>query len=332
MKCLCCGKEINGKGSGQDSAGQWHLSCIRRFFGTSVLPELDISETTLTRIAIDSIQRGFTVPGVQKKMSLHLTREGGRPRLTLVNYPTGYILKPQTEQFEALPEAEYLVMKMAQATGISTVPFALIRTTGDSAVTAYITKRIDRVLPTRKDPSVKLLAMEDFCQLELRLTENKYKGSYERCAKVISQYSRQSGLDLAEFFLRVVFSFAVGNSDMHLKNFSLIETSAGSQEYVLSKAYDLLPVNVILPEDDEEMALTVNGKKRNIRRNDFLKMAETGGIAHNVAVKMIEKVISMEDEYIRMCGESYLPDHLKERFCELIRQRKKALQPGTGRN
>lgn len=328
MKCLCCGKEILEKASAEEKKTQWHASCVRRFFGTSTLPELDISEDTLTRIAVESTNKGFTVPGVQKKMSLHLTAEGGKPRLTLVNYPTGFILKPQTEQYEALPEAEYLVMQMAQKTGIATVPCALIRMSGSEAACAYITKRIDRVLPTKKEPILKLLAMEDFCQLEHRLTENKYKGSYERCAKIVSRYSVQPGLDLSELFLRVVFSFAVGNSDMHLKNFSLIETAAGSQSYVLSKAYDMLPVNVILPEDDEQLALTVNGKKHNIRRNDFLKFAEVSGISRDAAVKMIHKIFTMKDQYQQMCADSYLPEYLKERFCVLLEERINALKPG----
>lgn len=70
-----------------------------------------------------------------------------------------------------------------------------------------------------------MLAMEDFCQLDLRLTQDKYKGSYERCAKVIERYSSRVGFDMTELFMRLVFSFVTGNSDMHLKNFSLIETA-----------------------------------------------------------------------------------------------------------
>lgn len=105
-----------------------------------------------------------------------------------------------------------------------------------------------------------MLAMEDFCQLDLRLTQDKYKGSYERCAKIIEKYSSTKGLDRAEMFMRLVFSFMVGNSDMHLKNFSLIESEGGSGEYHLSPAYDLLPVNVVMPEDKEQFALTMNGK------------------------------------------------------------------------
>jgi len=104
----------------------------------------------------------------------------------------------------------------------------------------------------------------------MRLTQDKYKGSYERCSKIIRKYSSRTMLDMTELFIRLVFSFLVGNSDMHLKKFSLIETAGDNGQYVLSPAYDLLPVNVIMPEDKEQFALTMNGKKTNIQKKDFL--------------------------------------------------------------
>lgn len=89
-----------------------------------------------------------------------------------------------------------------------------------------------------------LYAMEDFCQLSRRLTQDKYKGSYENCGRIVKRYSSMPGLDLTEMYLRVAAAFVVGNSDMHLKNFSLIENMPGSRIFQLSKAYDMLPVNV----------------------------------------------------------------------------------------
>lgn len=166
-----------------------------------------------------------------------------------------------------------------------------------------------------------MLAMEDFCQLEDRLTSDKYKGSYERCAKVVLHYSQNAGLDMADLFLRIVFSFAIGNSDMHLKNFSLIETAEGNSIYQLSAAYDMLPVNVIMPQDKEQLALTLNGKKQNIRRKDFLVFAETCALNRKSAEKMIEKIVSLKDTYLTMCWESYLPEDMKESFDALISKR-----------
>ena len=166
-----------------------------------------------------------------------------------------------------------------------------------------------------------MLAMEDFCQLDGRLTEDKYRGSYERCAKVISRYSSNKPLALSQMFLRIVFSFAVGNSDMHLKNFSLIETAEKSNEYILSAAYDMLSTNVVIPADQEELALTINGKKQNIRRKDFIVFAETIGIADKAAEKLIKKVVNLKDRYITMCRESYIPDDMKESLENLIENR-----------
>ena len=310
MKCLCCGKDIDKNGE-----NGWHKSCIKRFFGVAGLPEIEIDDVTLKKLADETVNSGFTVPGVQKKLSLHLISEKKSPKLTLVNFPTGYILKPQVTQYENLPEAEHLVMSMADITGISTVPHALI---GNNGTYAYITKRADRIMYTDR---VAMLAMEDFCQLDLRLTHDKYKGSYERCAKVIERYSSRVGFDMTELFMRLVFSFVTGNSDMHLKNFSLIETAEKSGEYVLSPAYDLLPVNVILPADIEQTALTLNGKKRNIRKKDFYAFSYKCGISKNSAEKMIKKVVSLNEKYKSMCLDSLLPDDMKESFSCLIDER-----------
>ena len=314
MNCLCCGKPIIETASEQEKAIGWHNRCVKRFFGTKTLPDIEVSEEVLEQLAVESTNKGLTVPGVQKKMSLHLDNSGATPRLTLVNYPTGYILKPQTKEYPCLPEAEYLVMQMAEKAKIKTAPHALIRIKAQDNALAYITKRIDR-----RDG--KMLAMEDFCQLDGRLTEDKYKGSYERCAKIIFKYSSRAGLDITELFIRVVFSFIVGNSDMHLKNFSLIETDENSGSYIFSDAYDMLPVNSVNPADTEQTALTMNGKKRNLHRNDFLKFADACQIDRTVAGKIIDRLKGYESEFIRETEQSYLTDELKESLVALMEER-----------
>lgn len=309
--CLCCGKPIR---SSAMSSG-WHQACIQRFFQTKTLPDLELDEQTLMLLAEKSISKGYTVPGVQKKLSLHLSREANA-RLTLMDYPTGYILKPQVKEFEALPESEHLVMCMAEQSGLNVVPHALLRINGEYA---YITRRIDRDI--RLPDSFSQLAMEDFCQLSLRLTQDKYKGSYEQCAKVIRQFSSRPGLDLSELFLRLVFCFLTGNSDMHLKNFSLIETVPESGEYILSPAYDLLPVSILMPEDTEEMALQLNGKKRNLQKKHFLAFAQTAGISLNAAEIMIRAMLKNLPIWQRICEESYIPERLKRQFGKLMTSR-----------
>ena len=314
MKCLYCGKEISENASSEEKSWQWHRKCIRHFFGTENLPAIDLTEDSLKELVNETVNKGLTVPGVQKKLSLHLTY-GTNARLTLVNYPTGYILKPQSDDYESLPESEHMAMQMAEAAGIQTVPHALIHVGGNYA---YITRRIDRKI-TRD--SVRLYAMEDFCQLSGRLTEDKYRGSYEGCGRIISKYSSYPGFDLTELFLRILVSFVIGNSDMHLKNFSLIEEKPHSRIFRLSAAYDFLPVNVILPEDQEEMALTVNGKKKNIHRKDFMALAKNCDIPEKAAERMIQQVISCDDRFISICQNSFLSENQKQQVIQLIQKR-----------
>lgn len=314
MNCLCCGKTITDAASSAEKEWQWHKKCVKKFFQTDTLPILDITKEQLETLARETVNEGLTVPGVQKKLSLHLSKEL-QNRLTMVDYPTGYILKPQTEEFENMPEYEDLAMRLAELMGIQTVPHALIKIGNEYA---YITKRIDREIT---DKEVKLYAMEDFCQLSRRLTQDKYKGSYENCGRIIKKYSIMSGLDLSEMFLRVIASFVMGNSDMHLKNFSLKETEPGNRKFQLSKAYDMLPINVIMPEDKEQLALTINGKKRNIHKKEFRKLAESCEIVPKAAENMIKRICLMEKKLLTQVDSSYLSEDQKLMVKQLIRER-----------
>lgn len=310
MKCLCCGKPIH-EGPSLDG---WHKRCVKAFFGSSSIPQLDISNEVINQLSDRSVQKGFTVPGVQKKISLHLSKEEGG-KLTLVDYPTGYILKPQTKEYPFLPEAEYLGMSLAVIAGIRTVPFALIRMHDEFA---YITKRIDR-----GDSQGKAIcfAMEDFCQLDERNTLDKYKGSYERCAKIIKRYSSIPELDLVELFYRILYFFVTGNSNMHLKNFSLIEKQPKSRDFSLSPCYNLLPVNIIMPEDTEELALTLCGKKADLKRRDFFRYANNIGLSEKVADNMIGTLVKKEEKLSHAIARSFLPDTLKGAMQKLLSSR-----------
>ena len=126
MKCLCCGKTIRENASNAEKEWNWHKKCVKSFFMTEEMPFLDITKEQLERLANETVNEGLTVPGVQKKLSLHLSSDTNA-RLTIVDYPTGYILKPQTEEFDYMPEFEDLAMRLAELMGIQTVPHALIK-------------------------------------------------------------------------------------------------------------------------------------------------------------------------------------------------------------
>mgnify|MGYP000820727374 FL=1 len=80
-----------------------------------------------------------------------------------------------------------------------------------------------------------------------------------------------------------------------------------------------------MPEDKEQFALPMNGKKMNIRKKDFLIFADECGIPHASAEKMIVSLVAMLPKFIAMCDESRLPEKLKERLKNLMTERCKIL-------
>ena len=110
---------------------------------------------------------------------------------------------------------------------------------------------------------------------------------------------------------------------MHLKNFSLIEDDPGSRVFGLSAAYDLLPVNIIMPQDMEQMALTVNGKKRNIRKKDFFILAEHLELSNQTVQKILVRLLKLKEKMIAEVNMSYLPEEMKEELVKLMEERSK---------
>src|SRR5690606_28330680 len=250
--------------------GEYHANCSRKFFGTAKVPVLELDQEKLNKLAQLTVNERLALTGVQPKISLSLNGEKGNKRLTIVGLWGDYILKPQSAEFTFMPEVEDLTMHLARLFKIETAEHALIR--ASSGELAYITKRFDRVKGTK-------IHVEDLCQLSGLLTEQKYKSSYERAGKIIRQYATNSGLDVIKYFRLVLFSFLTGNNDMHLKNFSLMHTDKG---ILLSPAYDLLNVNLIFPDDKEDLALTLGGRKRKVKRSDFDQFAISLGITERV--------------------------------------------------
>ena len=248
----------------------------------------------------------------------HIDKKGGRPsKLTLVGLWGDYILKPPTANYPQLPENEDLSMHLADAFKIKVVPHSLIRL--KSGELAYLTKRVDR------DKKGKL-HMEDFCQLSERLTEDKYKASMEQVGKLILQYSSNPLLDALTFFEVTVFSFLIGNADMHLKNFSLLDYRNGMTG--LSPAYDLLSTRLVIPvkDDNEEMALTLNGRKRNFKLQDFLVFGERLKLTEKQVQNSLKKFSKQLDKVLNFVDYSFLSADFKEEYKELVQKRAKRLK------
>lgn len=303
MKCLHCYKPLS------DGEVDYHKGCARKIFESAIVPVLPYTRANIKELAREIVAASTTVTGVQAKLSLDISRgkAGEAQRFTIVGLWGKYILKPQTDRFANLPENEDLTMHMAEAAGIKTVPHSLIRFADGEL--CYITRRIDRTMRGGK------IAMEDMCQLSERLTEDKYKGSYERIAKLIRQHSAAPLLDVVNFWEVVVFSWLTGNADMHLKNFSLYRPA---DNYMLAPAYDLLSTALAMPEDDEELALTLNGKKKRIRRDDFEKGMRENGMKDNAIAKLFDRLSKSVPKWHGLINESFLPKALQKAYHDKI--------------
>ncbi len=302
-KCLYCYKPL------KDGEVDYHKACARKIFESTTVPALPYTRANIKELAREIITASTTVTGVQAKLSLDISRghAGESQRFTIVGLWGRFILKPQTDRFANLPENEDLTMHMAEAAGIKTVPHSLIRFADGEL--CYITRRVDR---TKKGERI---AMEDMCQLSERLTEDKYKGSYERIAKLIRQYSAAPLLDVVNFWEVVLFSWLTGNADMHLKNFSLFRPI---KDYMLTPAYDLLSTALAMPEDDEELALTLNGKKKRIKREDFEKAMSDSGMDKKAITNLFNRFSKAIPKWHELIGMSFLSDDLQKTYHDKI--------------
>lgn len=304
-RCLYCYELVEDD---QD----FHKKCSIDFFGTPAPPAIEYSLSQMDELAKKVVERSVAVPGVQPKLSMSLikkTKEVTDARLTVLGALGGhYIFKPPSDKFPEMPENEHVTMRIAEAFGIRVVPSSLIRLL--SGELSYITKRVDR---TENNEKIHMIDM-------FQITEafDKYKSSMEKVGKALDRYSTNSLLDKTFYLDLALFSFLTGNNDMHLKNFSMIESPSG---WVLSPAYDLLNVAIVFPEDNEELALTLAGKKRKLKREHFEKLGEELGMNPKQIRGAFNRMIKNKEKAFDWINRSYLSKEMKTAYNEKLQGR-----------
>ena len=304
-KCLYCYNEL-----GEDET-DYHTSCSRIFFGTDTPPSLDFSLNDIADLAVKTLDKSISVTGVQPKLSIdYLRKRGKENRLTIVGLWGQFILKPPFAEFPQMPQIEDLTMHLAELCKIETALHSLIRL--KSGELGYISRRFDRLKKEK-------LHVEDMAQLTGSLTENKYRGSMEKIGKTILIYSDYPGNDVMRLFELTLFSFLTGNADMHLKNFSLLRDQDG--EIRLSPAYDLLSTKILIPKDNEELALTLSGRKSKFGRKDFDYFAAKLQINSKAGADIYDRFRNSLPSFKDFISRSFLPDDMKEKYLNLVSER-----------
>ena len=305
MNCLYCYQPLN-----KDEI-DFHPSCSKKIFGTTQPPVIDFDLKQLEELAKQIVIESKAVTGVQPKLSLNIEKQINEvPRLTIVGLQGDYILKPPSAQYKELPENEDLTMHLAELAKIKTAKHSLIRL--HSGELAYLTKRFDRIKGQK-------IAVEDFCQLSERLTEDKYRGSIEMIGKIANKFTTNNGIEAQRLFELILFCYLTGNADMHLKNFSLIENLLG--EYEFSPAYDLLNTAIVIPDDKEESALTINGKKSKINIKDFNVLANSLKINEKSQQAIYARLNKILPKWIACIHDSFLSKNLQKTYIEMLQKK-----------
>ncbi len=274
---------------------------FKKMFNTSQCPTIDFGLQDMS-LKAQKLTGKLSISGVQPKLSVKLDQKTN----SLIPVAEGgeYILKPQIAAFPHIPENEQCCMYIASEFKID-VPLHCLLPLKDGSL-AYIVKRFDRKSGVK-------IHQEDFSQiLEI---ENKYAGSVEQIARKLKEISTAPENDVQLFFERVVFNFIVGNGDAHLKNYSIYYKD--KENIRLTPAYDIICSKLVIP-DEEDSALTINGKKNKLNRNNFEKFADYLNIPIEVRYEKFTKKLKLMTTIIK---DSKIKTNSQKKFVDIIKER-----------
>ena len=252
----------------------------------------------------------MSIQGVQPKLSAKFNVKD--KVFDIVDRGGEYILKPQNNFYPELPENESLTMKLAELIGIE-VPLSGMIYSADGKFTYFI-KRFDRYGRNKK------LSLEDFAQLAGKSRETKYDYSMEKLVTLVNTFCTFPVIEKVKLFRLTIFNFLVGNEDMHLKNFSLITRD---NKVELSPAYDLLNTTIVVPRTQEEIALPLAGKKRNLDSKILIDYfaKERMKLNDTIVSQVLNKISAEWSNWEKLIPVSFLSNDMKEKYFELLKSR-----------
>ncbi|MFV8271257.1 HipA domain-containing protein [Flavobacterium sp. GT2N3] len=257
----------------------------------------------------------LSIQGVQPKLSAAISIVD--QEFKIVDQFGTYIIKPQNDLFPQLPENENVTMRMAKVFGLD-VPFHGMVYGKDGSL-SYFIKRFDRYGKGNK------LATEDFAQLTGNTRDTKYRFTMEKLIPVLDEFCSFPAIEKADFFKRILFCYVTGNEDMHLKNFSLITKNGKT---MLTPVYDFLNSTIAIKNPEEEIALTLKGKKSNLKAADFIEYYAKDRLQLNdktISI-ILEQMQQAIPKWKELLGISFLSEDMKEKYLNLLETKTQMFQ------
>lgn len=273
---------------------------LKEMFNSSKLPKIDFGLAGILQQA-QKLAGKLSISGVQPKLSVKLDKK--QNLLIVVSEGGEYILKPQTPTFANIPENEQCCMDIAQELDVDVPPHCLIPLKDKSL--AYVVKRFDR------EKEIKI-HQEDFAQI--LEANDKYRGSVEQIGRKLKEISSAPGYDAQLLFERVVLNFIIANGDAHLKNYSISYKGGNIR---LTPAYDIVCSRLAIPDEQEESAISINGKKNRLSREDFDKLAEYLSVPIKVRYEKFEGKFETMKKIIKA---SHFSKADQNKFLDIIKE------------
>jgi serine/threonine-protein kinase HipA len=204
----------------------------------------------------------------------------------------------EQNEYPQLASNEYFCLTVAQTCGLDVPPYRL----AEDAL-ALVIDRFD----LRPDGTYR--GFEDFCVLNARRTDEKYRGSYETSImKRFTEFANSShvGEDLEALFTLIVINCALRNGDAHLKNFGVVYDDVRG-EARLAPVYDLVTTSVYLPKDS--LALTLNGTTKWPSTKELKRLGETRLGASPARVRQILDRVSTAMTTVSIEMREYIKHH-----------------------
>jgi len=297
-KCLCCYKNVR-------DSGKYHPECLKKLFGVSWIPQIMINSRNFP-LEVRKKAGKMSISGVQIKASARLDKHNRS--LSIVDEGGTHILKPEPGEYPELPQNENLCMNIAECLDIEVPPHGLFPM-ADGRL-SYIIKRFDRA------PGVRKIHIEDMAQILGLQPDSKYSSSLEKVGRAVLENTQNKYLNAIDFFERVILSFVLGNGDMHLKNWSLLIPD--DNRIRLAPCYDLVCTELYFPDSDES-ALTINGKRSNLKKSDFQSLADYLEIGQKSVKNSFDKIIDSRIQIISLIDDT-ADFKQKEEFKKIVQK------------
>lgn len=250
---------------------------------------------------------------------------GSTPTTHIFKLPLGLVGNAKAD-FHTSVENEWLCSKILAAFGL---PVAKTDIGIFEDQKALIVERFDRRLASDGSWIVRL-PQEDFCQVEgispLKKYQNEGGPGISQIMKTLAG-STEANADRFNFFKTQIIFWLLAAIDGHAKNYSVFLLR--DAKFKLTPAYDILSAHPVLGSGPNQfspfkvkLAMAVKGihyhyKLMEVQKKHWLNHAAIVGLGDNVAVSMIDEIVSRTDKVIDEVSRQ-IPDEFPHKMADAI--------------